>query len=292
MIRRWVFEGRLEDPHDEFFVRGHPSLRLMAGGGAAGVAGAAAAAAGGIDLWRQGYWIEERRLLPFITHDTAAAILRAGKSINFLTAICDDGRWAQERAAEALATAGPLINYAQRESLGPVVEQVGSQVDGRVMELLRGRFGLSKHFDAVRRYLLLGQGDFVQVGATRTAAATWSAWSEGDDKNRKLTAFITTTIFSRPCHLTPGTTRPPPPILAIFPPFSAPPPPLRLAPRPPRADAGSVGPATARPFAGRVVGVRGVAEPGAAAGCSRLQRQVRRRGGATAAEGAEAQGVR
>ncbi len=31
------------------------------------------------------------------------------------------------------------------------------------MEVLTGRYCLGKHCDAVRRYLLLGQGDFVQT---------------------------------------------------------------------------------------------------------------------------------
>ena len=31
------------------------------------------------------------------------------------------------------------------------------------MEVLMGRFQFAKHCDAIRRYLLLGQGDFVQA---------------------------------------------------------------------------------------------------------------------------------
>lgn len=39
--------------------------------------------------------------------------------------------------------------------------RAAGEVDGRVMEQLWGRHHLAAHCDAVRRYLLLGQGDWV-----------------------------------------------------------------------------------------------------------------------------------
>ena len=38
-----------------------------------------------------------------------------------------------------------------------------SQVDRRLIETLFNKFHFAKHCDAIRRYLLLGQGDFVQA---------------------------------------------------------------------------------------------------------------------------------
>lgn len=71
MIRKWVFEGQIEDPHGEFFV-----VKLPAGG------------AGGPDaqpdMWRHGYAIDRSRLPQFLSQQLADKILRAGKSINFL----------------------------------------------------------------------------------------------------------------------------------------------------------------------------------------------------------------
>jgi gamma-tubulin complex component 3 len=43
------------------------------------------------------------------------------------------------------------------------VASASAGVDQRVMELLLSKFNLAKHCDAMRRYVLLGQGDFVQA---------------------------------------------------------------------------------------------------------------------------------
>jgi gamma-tubulin complex component 3 len=45
--------------------------------------------------------------------------------------------------------------------LEALVARAAGEVDGRVMEQLWGRHHLAAHCDAVRRYLLLGQGDWV-----------------------------------------------------------------------------------------------------------------------------------
>lgn len=54
-IRGWVFEGRLSDPHLEFFIV--QQAALSGGGGGEG---------GWRDPWREGYRIEGAKLPPFI----------------------------------------------------------------------------------------------------------------------------------------------------------------------------------------------------------------------------------
>uniref|UniRef100_A0A7S3QYS6 Gamma-tubulin complex component n=1 Tax=Dunaliella tertiolecta TaxID=3047 RepID=A0A7S3QYS6_DUNTE len=175
MIRRWVFEGVLEDLHGEFFVRKADWVAdLVAstrGGDAGGLAtlelsGGAEAQAGGKgrDLWRNGYWLEPAQLpSAFISEQLAQKVLRAGKSINFLQDVCGDGPWVQEAASAAAAAAAQAASFGHVEALERVVSTASAMVDRRLMEVLMGRFQFAKHCDAVRRYLLLGQGDFVQA---------------------------------------------------------------------------------------------------------------------------------
>lgn len=106
MIRRWVFEGMLEDPACELFIIPSSSSCNF------GQHGAAAAAAGPGDLWRDAYRLEPAKLPPFISSDLAATILRAGKSINFLRDACGDARWVQEWAPAA-AGAAAALGYGQ-----------------------------------------------------------------------------------------------------------------------------------------------------------------------------------
>jgi hypothetical protein len=103
MIREWLFSGSLDDPNQEFFI-------------AASQQQAATAA----ELWRDGYHIEPSRLPPFISRQTAEAILRAGKSIHFLLKWCGDSAWVMDWATSPAAMAA-----ASRISLGKVGSSSG-----------------------------------------------------------------------------------------------------------------------------------------------------------------------
>jgi gamma-tubulin complex component 3 len=107
MIRRWVFEGVLEDPACEFFVVPCNSSDSSSSNGLS-----TAAAGSSRDLWRDAYRLEPACVPPFITAELAETILRAGKSINFLRDACGDARWVQEWAPAAAGTAAAL-GYGQ-----------------------------------------------------------------------------------------------------------------------------------------------------------------------------------
>lgn len=56
----------------------------------------------------------------------------------------------------------PLLRL-QVESLERFVQEASTLVDRRLIDTLFNKFNLAKHCDAMRRYVLLGQGDFVQA---------------------------------------------------------------------------------------------------------------------------------
>ncbi|XP_078440905.1 spindle pole body component 98 isoform X2 [Wolffia australiana] len=124
MVKAWVLRGELCDPHSEFFV-------VVAGGSA---------------LWRSGYLIEPSMVPSFISPELAGRILRAGKSINFLRA------W----------TGGLEEGGEEEGELEAMVDEAARRTDRRLLELFNGEFRFREHCLAIKRYLLLGQGDFVQ----------------------------------------------------------------------------------------------------------------------------------
>lgn len=146
MVRSWVLEGELEDIFAEFFIVGQPVKAES--------------------LWREGYMLHAGMLPSFISQSLAQRILRTGKSINFLRVCCDDRFWA-EAATEAAAAAGTStsrggLGYGKTDALESLVDEAAKRIDKHLLDVMYNRYKFKEHCLAIKRYLLLGQGDFVQ----------------------------------------------------------------------------------------------------------------------------------
>ncbi|KAH9605783.1 hypothetical protein KSS87_004661 [Heliosperma pusillum] len=146
MVRSWVLEGELEDIFSEFFVVGQPVKAES--------------------LWREGYRLHAGMLPSFISPSLAQSILRTGKSINFLRVCCEDRGWA-DAATEAAAAAGTTtgrggLGYGETNALELLVAEASKRIDKHLLDVIYNRYKFKEHCQAIKRYLLLGQGDFVQ----------------------------------------------------------------------------------------------------------------------------------
>lgn len=146
MVRSWVLEGELEDIFAEFFVVAHPVKAES--------------------LWREGYRLHSGMLPSFISQSLAQRILRTGKSINFLRVCCDDRGWA-DTATEAATAAGTStrrgsLGYGETDALETLVIEAAKRIDKHLLDVIYKRYKFKEHCLAIKRYLLLGQGDFVQ----------------------------------------------------------------------------------------------------------------------------------
>ena len=71
MLLRWILDGSLEDPHNEFFICGEPSVQ-------------------GEAIWHLKYSIRKAMIPRFLSMTWTKKILSTGKSINFLNSVCKD----------------------------------------------------------------------------------------------------------------------------------------------------------------------------------------------------------
>ncbi|CAH0492198.1 unnamed protein product [Peronospora farinosa] len=147
MIKRWVFEGELEDVHGEFFVVADPTVSDD-------------------QFWAKKYTVNSKMLPTFISIELAKRILVIGKSINFIRQCCGNADWvmdaAQETAVNRMESDGEGFNFAELKCLEKVIGNVSNSTNEYLIRTLMEKYRLLDHCQALKRYLLLGQGDFIQ----------------------------------------------------------------------------------------------------------------------------------
>ncbi|XP_050311014.1 gamma-tubulin complex component 3 [Anthonomus grandis grandis] len=147
MLSRWLLDGEINDPCNEFFIEAKNVLVAER-------------------LWHDKYNVRKSMIPSFINMEQAQRILATGKSINFLRQICRDG--GQLPGREALhklfntTSAEALFTPEQSIEFHSTLENVYKETSLRVLDLLKNKFHLYEHLQSLRRYLLLGQGDFIR----------------------------------------------------------------------------------------------------------------------------------
>ncbi|XP_069493082.1 gamma-tubulin complex component 3 isoform X1 [Ambystoma mexicanum] len=144
----WIYDGEMEDTYHEFFVASDPTVKTDR-------------------LWHDKYTLRKSMIPSFITMDQSRKVLLIGKSINFLHQVCHD----QTPTARMIA-----VTKSSEESpkdaadlLTDLENAFRSKIDAAYLEtskylldVLNKNYNLLEHMQAMRRYLLLGQGDFIR----------------------------------------------------------------------------------------------------------------------------------
>ncbi|CAG8620802.1 16217_t:CDS:10, partial [Racocetra persica] len=140
MLQRWIYGGELEDPFEEFFVACDPNVEEE-------------------DLWQSKYTIRPDMQPTFISSLLAKKIFAIGKSLNFIRYSCHDSDWVVTNAG---ADKGKLLKYGDIIALESSIDATYTATSQRLLNILFTKYKLKEHFTALKRYLLLGQGDFIQ----------------------------------------------------------------------------------------------------------------------------------
>eukprot|EP00026_Physarum_polycephalum_P001520 Phypoly_transcript_01522.p1 GENE.Phypoly_transcript_01522~~Phypoly_transcript_01522.p1 ORF type:complete len:898 (+),score=123.02 Phypoly_transcript_01522:59-2752(+) len=141
MVRHWVFEGELEDPFSEFFVASDPSVPLER-------------------VWYAKYTLRKEMIPSFIPLPLANKILLIGKSINFIRQCCKDTTWVTD--ARVFSEDTKALSYGSTELFEALIRDASTRSSKRLIEIMLEKFKFLTHCTAIKRYLLLGQGDFTQ----------------------------------------------------------------------------------------------------------------------------------
>ncbi|XP_028622137.1 gamma-tubulin complex component 3 isoform X2 [Grammomys surdaster] len=146
-LYRWIYDGELEDTYHEFFVASDPTVKTDR-------------------LWHDKYTLRKSMIPSFMTMDQSRKVLLIGKSINFLHQVCHDQTpttkmIAVTKSAESPGDAADLFTDLENAFQGKI-DAAYFETSKYLLDVLNKKYSLLEHMQAMRRYLLLGQGDFIR----------------------------------------------------------------------------------------------------------------------------------
>jgi len=143
MLRAWIYDGELEDPYLEFFVYENTVYEDS----------------GATSVWESKYLLKESMIPSIITSDFANRVFLIGKSLNFIRYGCGDSNWVESYSKSASRE----LKYGDTASLSSSIDEAYKTVMAWLMKLMETKFSLFSHLGALKKYLLLGQGDFIAL---------------------------------------------------------------------------------------------------------------------------------
>ncbi|ERS95935.1 hypothetical protein HMPREF1624_07470 [Sporothrix schenckii ATCC 58251] len=153
ILRRWIYDGELADPYREFFVRGQGT------GADDAKRQEAARAKGHSSVWNDKYDIDPAMIPSIMRTDFAEKVFLIGKSLNFIRHSCGDSEWVENYSKGA----SKELRYGDTETLEAWIDEAYKTTMRRLMHLMTDKFHLFDHLAALKKYVLLGQGDFVAL---------------------------------------------------------------------------------------------------------------------------------
>ncbi|KAI4726407.1 hypothetical protein E4T49_05853 [Aureobasidium sp. EXF-10728] len=149
MLQHWIYDGELEDPFLEFFVYQNRDADLDSDprrGGATSV-------------WEDKYRLKDSMIPTIITQDFAKKVYLIGKSLNFIRYGCGDSAWVENHSKSSMRE----LRYGDTATLESSIDSAYKGTMARLIYLMEDKFKLFEHLAALKKYLLLGQGDFVAL---------------------------------------------------------------------------------------------------------------------------------
>ncbi|KVI05751.1 Spc97/Spc98 [Cynara cardunculus var. scolymus] len=141
ILERWVYEGVIDDPHDEFFIAENKSLQKES-------------LTQDYDAmyWRQRYSLKDD--IPSFLANSAETILTTGKYLNVMR---ECGHSVQVPALES----SKLMNFGSNDHYLECIKSAYDFASSELLNLMKDKYGLVGKLRSIKHYLLLDQGDFL-----------------------------------------------------------------------------------------------------------------------------------
>ncbi|KAJ8097114.1 Spc98 family-domain-containing protein [Lipomyces tetrasporus] len=138
-LQQWIYTGDVRDPYLEFFVQRGDQKDAF---------------------WDGKYVIEESQVPTFISDELVQKIFQTGKSLDFIRMGCGGGDWVDRHGTEL----SRAFHYGDPDGeIEVAIDTAYRKTVTHLMFLLTTKFKLKEHIQALKNYLLLGQGDFVAI---------------------------------------------------------------------------------------------------------------------------------
>ncbi|KAK2809570.1 hypothetical protein FQN50_003623 [Emmonsiellopsis sp. PD_5] len=147
MLRQWIYDGELSDPYGEFFVV-EPEARPSADPRRIATS-----------VWDDKYKLDDDLVPTIMTQEFAKKVFLIGKSLNFIRYGCGDSAWVVAYSRDA----SKELRYGDTATLETSIDEAYKTTMARLIYLMDTKFKLFDHLKALKKYLLLGQGDFIAL---------------------------------------------------------------------------------------------------------------------------------
>lgn len=149
MLRHWIYDGELIDPYLEFFVT-EPDPSTKPDVDPRRVA---------TSIWEDKYKLDSVMVPSIVSAELAKKVFLIGKSLNFIRNNCGDSDWVIQYSKSNSKS----LDYANTASLFSSIDAAYASTMSRLTYLMSTKFGLLTHLTAIKKYLLLAQGDFIEL---------------------------------------------------------------------------------------------------------------------------------
>ncbi|EXJ89723.1 hypothetical protein A1O3_02790 [Capronia epimyces CBS 606.96] len=149
MLRHWIYDGELIDPFHEFFIT-EPDPNSQPAIDHRHVA---------TSVWEEKYKIDSSLVPSIISSEFARKVFLIGKSLNFIRHNCGDSDWVIQYSKSNSKS----LDYANTASLSLSIDVAYRTTMSRLTHLMSTKFGLFTHLAAIKKYMLLAQGDFFEL---------------------------------------------------------------------------------------------------------------------------------